>query len=289
MSYTKQRSTSNIARRAMLALGLASVAGSGPILWAAPAHADALTAVKKRGFLRAGVQEAQVPQGYIDGHGHLVGIDIDITKGFAKQLGVTVDFMPVTPSNRIPSLLTGKIDLIAAGMGIYPARMKVVLFSRPYYNVDTVFLAKAGNHLKGFADLRGLRVGVPRGTPQDIAITNAQSGAIIRRFDDDASTVQALISGQVDVIGAASTQLANIDRVVGKGEFVTAFTLNRQFNAFAVRPGEIALVDAMNAYLAAADSDGTLAALYTRWTGDKLANLPSTAASGLPITFIRTP
>jgi polar amino acid transport system substrate-binding protein len=289
MSNKSHASNSSSTRRSALTLGVGLAIASSLTFRSVCAHADVLATIKKSGTIRAGVQEAQVPQGYIDSQGHLVGIDIDITKAFAKQLGVTVDFVPVTPSNRIPSLLTGKIDLIAAGMGIYPARMKVVLFSRPYYNVDTVFLGKAGNHIRGFADLRGLRVGVPRGTPQDVAITNAHSDAIIRRFDDDASTVQALISGQVDVIGAASTQLANIDRVVGKGKFVTAFTLNRQFNAFAVKPGETNLVNAMNSYLATAYSDGTLSTLYSKWTGTKLAKLPSTSADGLPIAFTTTP
>ena len=58
-------------------------------------------------------------------------------------------------------------------MGIYPDRQKVVLFSRPYCNLDTVFFGKVGQAVKGWADLKGLVVGVPRGTPQDAAVSKA--------------------------------------------------------------------------------------------------------------------
>ena len=68
------------------------------------------------------------------------------------------------------------------------------------------------------------------------AVIDLPDGEAEVDFDDDATTVQALISGQVDVIGAASTQLSNIEQVAGPGKFDQKFVVARAYNAFAVRP-----------------------------------------------------
>jgi polar amino acid transport system substrate-binding protein len=202
----------------------------------------------------------------------------------AKDLGVKAEFTPVTPANRVAALLTGQVDVLAAVMGIFPDRQKVVLFSRPYTNNDTVYIGRADLNVHGSSNLKGLRVGVPRGTPQDIAVTKAAPpGATIQRFDDDSTTVQALISGQVDVIGGASTQLANIDKVAGPGKFDQKFIVARAFNAFAVRPQSRELVNYLNDFVARKTAGGELAALYKKWIGGVLPELPTTGEGEAPL------
>ena len=51
------------------------------------------------------------------------------------------------------------------------------------------------------ADLKGHKIGVTRSTTNDIALTKrAVEGTTIQRYDDDASTSQALLAGQVEGI-----------------------------------------------------------------------------------------
>ena len=201
------------------------------------AEAQTVKSIKKGGVLKIGSQVAQVPWGFTDASGKLTGFDIELGEMLAKDLGVKAVVAPVTSSNRVAALLTGQVDVLAAVMGIFADRQKVVLFSRPYTTNDTIYIGKASASIKGWKDLNGVRVGVPRGTPQDIAITKAApAGAVIQRFDDDASTVQALIAGQVDMIGGAATQVPNIAQVAGPGKFEEKFVVARAYNAFAVRP-----------------------------------------------------
>ena len=265
-------------RRAM-----AGMAGSVLLPWL-PAHAQTVAALKSAGVLRAGVQVSQAPWGFMDSAGRNEGFEIDLLRGFCAEVGVTPEFTAVTTSTRIPALLASKIDVIAAVMGIYPDRQKVVLFSRPYCNLDTVFIGKVGQSVKGWTDLKGLVVGVPRGTPQDAAVSKAApSEATVRRFEDDANTLQALISGQADIIGAAATQVVNLERAAGAGKFEQKFVLSRQFNAFAVRQGQTELVAALNDFLARKVHGGELKSLYQKWTGTGMAELPTTGAEALPI------
>lgn len=253
-------------------------------LLANTAAAQTVKEIKERKVLKAGVQVAQVPWGYTDATGKLTGFDVEFVRSVAKDLGVEVEFVPVTPANRIATLQTGQVDLLAAVMGIFPDRQKVVLFSRPYANNDNVFIGKADLKASGWADLKGARVGVPRGTPQDKAITAANSGATIQRFDDDASTVQALISGQVDIIGAAFTQMGNIEKVTGAGKFQQKFVLNRVFNGVAVRQESREFAEYLNTFIGKQIENGELPKLYKQWIGKDIgAKLPTTGEGDAPL------
>jgi polar amino acid transport system substrate-binding protein len=246
--------------------------------------AQSVAEMKKSGVLKVGSQVAQVPWGFTDGSGKLTGFDIELSEMLAQDLGVKAEFTPVTPANRVAALLTGQVDAVAAVMGIFKERQQVVLFSRPYTNIDTIYIGKPELKVKGFADMKGLRVGVPRGTPQDIAVTKAApTGTIIQRFDDDSSTVQALISGQVDIVGGAATQLPNIEKVAGPGKFEKKFVVARNFNAFAVRPGSREWVDYINGFLAKKVASGELNALYKKWIGGDISELPTTGEGDAPL------
>ncbi len=254
-----------------------------------PANAQSVDAIKKAGVVKIGSQVAQVPWGYTDAAGKLTGFDIELDEMVAKDLGVKLEVVPVTSSNRVAILLTGQVDALAAVMGIFEDRQKVVLFSRPYTTNDTIYIGKTEANIKGWADLKGVRVGVPRGTPQDIAVTKANSGAVIQRFDDDASTVQALIAGQVDVIGGAATQLPNIAQVVGPGKYSEKFVVARAFNAFAVRPDAREWATYLSDFVSRKLASGELPALYKKWIGSDLAQMPTIGEgpAALPITMVQ--
>lgn len=265
-----------IALAGLVALGLTSGA----------AAQRTVEEIQSSGVLLVGSQVSQVPWGFNDASGTLTGFDIELSRLVAEDLGVEAEFTPVTSSNRVATLLTGQVDMLAAVMGIFEDRQQVVLFSRPYVNNDTVFIGRADLDVGGYGELSGLRVGVPRGTPQDIGLTEASpEGATIQRFDDDATTVQALMSGQVDVIGGASTQLGNIEQVAGPGRFDQKFVVARAFNAFAVHPDNRELADYLSDFVARKLESGELAELYTQWIGGELAELPTTGEGpeALPI------
>ena len=271
----------NIGRRAMLAAGAAAMLVT---LGVTGAHAQSVAAIKKAGVLKAGVQVAQVPWGFSDASGKLTGYDVEFIEMVAKDLGVKPDFIPVTPANRTAALLTGQVDVLAAVMGIFPDRQKAVLFSRPYAVNENVIIAKAGPPMKGWNDLKGMRIGVPRGTPQDTAVTKGNPpGATVQRFDDDATTVQALVSGQVDAIGAAVTQVNNLNKIAGPGKYEARMVLQRVFNGAAVRPGEREWVTYLNDVIGRKIASGELPALYKKGISGDLPQMPTTGEGEAPL------
>ena len=253
------------------------------------AFAQSVAAIKKAGVLKAGVQVAQVPWGFTDAGGKLTGFDVEFIEMIAKDLGVKPEFVPVTAANRVATLLTGQVDVVAAVMGIFPDRQKAVLFSRPYAVNENVIIAKAGPPMKTWTDLKGLRIGVPRGTPMDTAIVKGNPpGATVQRFDDDATTVQALVSGQVDAIGAAYTQVANLNKLAGAGKYEVRMVLQRVFNGAAVRPGEREWVTYLNDVIGRKTASGELPALYKKWIGGDLPKLPATGEGDEPLPVMVT-
>ena len=274
------------ARRAFIAATVAFALGGIAV---DAARAQTVADIKKAGTLKAGVQVAQVPWGFSDASGKLTGYDIEFIEMLAKDLGVKPEFIPVTPANRTAALLTGQVDVLAAVMGIFPDRQKVVLFSRPYAANENVIIAKAGPQMKGWEDLKGMRIGVPRGTPQDTAITKGNPpGATIQRFDDDSTTVQALIAGQVDAIGAAITQVNNIAKVAGPGKYESRLVLQRAYNGAAIRPGEREWVGFLNDFIGRKIASGELPALYKKWIGTEMPKLPTTGEGEAPLPVVVT-
>jgi polar amino acid transport system substrate-binding protein len=260
----------NFTRRSAIALSLA-------LTMAGLAHAQKVADIKKSGVLKVGAQVAQVPWGFSDKDNKLTGYDIEFAEMLAKDLGVKPEFTPVTVANRTAALLTGQVDVLAAVVTILADRQKVVLFSRPYSYLETVLIGKTSlPAMKGYADLKGLRISVPRGSVQDSAMTKAGSGATVQRFDDDAAAVQALLSGQVDLAGAAHTQLGSIAQIAGAGKYDIKLVLARGYQGAAVRPGEREWADYINGFIARKIASGELGALYKKWIGqDMRTDMPA--------------
>ena len=74
---------------------------------------------------------------------------------------------------------------------------------RPVARLPLTLVAAQATPINSNADMAKYVIGVPRSSTQDTQVTNnAPAGTEIRRFDDDAATIQALLSGQVQAVGA---------------------------------------------------------------------------------------
>jgi polar amino acid transport system substrate-binding protein len=247
-------------------------------------QAQTIDSIKQKKTLVVGVQADQVPWGYIDANGQNAGYDVDVAKLMAADMGVQVQFVRVTVPNRIAQLVTGKVDVLAAVMGMYPDRAKVVQFSKPYSTVDILVYGKKQDNFSQVADLVKYRVGVSRASAQDIALTKqALPGTSIQRFDDDSAAMQALMSGQVDAVGGNNTYQLIIDKGVGPGKFEPKFRIARQYNGLATRLGQKELNEWMNAFIDRNLANGKLNAINKKWTGAELPELAK-EIPGIPFT-----
>ena len=249
---------------AIAALGL----GATLSLLAPFASAQTVADIKKKGEITVGMLVDFPPYGTMNTSNQPDGYDADVAKLLAKDLGVKLNLVPVTGPNRIPFLLTNKLDLLVASLAITPERAKQVQFSTPYAAATIVLYGDKKANIKAPADLKGKRIGVARASTQDVALTAiAPEGTEIRRFDDDASGMQALISGQVDAIGASTTVAAQIAKRVPANTFEDKFILRQQQMGVAMRPDQAELLKTVNDFVAKNTANGELNKLYQKWLG----------------------
>lgn len=269
-SVTFTTTTRRTANSALAALGL----GAALTLLAPFATAQTVAEIKKKGEITIGMLVDFPPYGTTNAQNQPDGYDADVAKLLAKDWGVKVNIVPVTGPNRIPFLLTNKVDVLVASLAITPERAKQVDFSQPYAAATIVLYGKTSATIKSAADLKPLRVGVARASTQDIAVTKAApEGTEIRRFDDDASAMQALLSGQVDAIGCSVTVAAQIAKRAPANTFENKFTLVQQAMGIVVRPGQADLLKNVNEFVAKNTANGELNKLYQKWLGADLPKL----------------
>jgi len=260
---------------------------AGAALLAAPAvmtrSAFAITTadIKKKGKIVVGIQGDNPPWGFVNSSGQQEGFDADISELFGKELGVAVEFVPLEVANRIPALTSGRVDVLFATMAMLPDRAKAVQFSKPYVaNIITLVAPKA-TVVKANADMGKLTIGVPRASAQDTQVTqNAPAGTNILRFDGDAATIQALVSGQVQAVGGNMFYKDRLnqskpDAYEDKLEFV------RIYNGACTRLGEKEINAAINAFIDRIVANGELAKPYQKWMKLTPPQFP-TSLEGIP-------
>ncbi|MBD9489490.1 transporter substrate-binding domain-containing protein [Ensifer sp. ENS11] len=243
---------------------------------ATTAHALTTDEVKQRGKLVVGVLTDYPPFGGTDANQEPAGYDVDVSRLMAKELGVELQIVPVTGPNRIPFLLTRKIDAVVATFGIIKERTKQVNFSNPYSAMTIYILGSKDLQVSKPDDLKEKRVGVTRASTQDTAVMEiAPKEATIMRFDDDATTTQSIISGQVDVIGASNTVLATINTQFPDLQIQPKFVMKEQANGIAFRKDDTQFLEWTNEFIARIVEDGRLSEVNQRWFGAPLKELPA--------------
>lgn len=239
-------------------------------LHAPVAQATTLKQIEAHGVLKVGMLVDFPPFGTLSTSGKPEGYDADTARALAKYLGTKIQLVPVTGPNRIPYLLSGQVDVLVASLGVTPERAKRVDFSRPYAGIEIMVYGKKAIKVKDAADLAGHTVGVTRAATQDTAVTKiAPAGTTIRRFDDDASAVQALMSGQVQLMGVSNVISAQINKA-DPGRFDEKFPLSSQVQGIAVEPGANKLLAKINDFIGQAMKNGTMDKISEKWLGTKI-------------------
>lgn len=204
------------------------------------------------------------------------GYEIEAARMMGTALGVDVEFVPVTAPNRIPYLLSGKVDAIFAIFGITSERAKQVAFSNPYSTTDTVIYAPKSTVITSTEDLKGKRVSVSTSSTEEAAVVAvAPEGTDILRFDTTQNGVQALITNQVDAHAGGNAQLSLFTKSRPDLEIEIKLLLRRQYSGIAVRRDDTDLLRWINTWLFTVKNNGELSKVYEKWIGTPLPEMPA--------------
>ncbi|HLY89454.1 MAG TPA: transporter substrate-binding domain-containing protein [Acetobacteraceae bacterium] len=247
---------------------------ASPAVITAPVFAVTPDEIKRRGKVIIGIQGDNPPWGYVDSSGKQQGLDSDMSELFAKELGVPLEYVQLTIANRIPALTSGRVDLLFATMAMLPERAKAVQFSKPYAANIITMVASKGVEIKTAADLSKYVVGVARGSVQDTEVTkNAPAGTTIRRFDGDAPTIQALLSGQVEAVGGNIFYVPRLNEAK-PDTYENKLEFTKLYNGACTRLGEREINASLNSFIDKIRANGELARIYPKWMSNPLPAFP---------------
>lgn len=254
------------------AVGLAAAG----LFSAADANAVTLNDITSRGTVRIGVLTGAPPMGMVDEKGNPTGYDVDVANLIAGYLGVKAELVPLTPPSRIPALQTGKVDFLIATLAPTGERAKTVMFTQPYSAFNMVIVSGKDQKFAALSELGGKRVAVNRGSSQEAALRKvAVPGLELVVYEDDSTTAQALIAGQVDAVALPSTVADAVLKQLPDAGLQVGFTFFRQGNSMATALQDFEMRQWLNTAIYLMKNSGELDAIAVKWTGQPMPQLPS--------------
>ena len=238
-----------------------------------------LATIKQQGRLTAAVQDDFPPFSFLDAHQQRVGFEVDLMREFARRwLGDAdaVTLVPVTTDRRIPTLLEGHVDLIAAAMTHTPARQQQIAFSHTYFQDGQRLLVPAYAEVHDLCDLHGKIIVVTQGsTAMDHVQTQARKcgfTAQLLAVASHAEAVGAVLTGEADAFSTDSLALERF--ATGRPLKVVGSPFSQEPYGVGLPKGDEPLRRLVNLTLEALSADGTLAAMYQKWFQDRVHPYP---------------
>ncbi|WP_439889768.1 transporter substrate-binding domain-containing protein [Ralstonia sp. 25C] len=230
------------------------------------AHADTLANIQKAGVIRVAIPNDFPPFGSLGPDLKLQGYDIDMANLVAKELGVKAELVPVTSTNRIPFLTTGKVDVVISSLGKNAERAKVIDFTQAYAPFPKSVYGPKDVSIKTPADLAGKTIGVTRGSTEDLALSAvAPASATIKRYEDNNATAQSYLIGQVQLVTVGNIVANAVNERTKLRQLDLKFPVEDTPCYVGVAKGEPALLDKVNAAITKLKTDGRLNDLSQRW------------------------
>jgi polar amino acid transport system substrate-binding protein len=178
---------------------------------------------------------------------------------------VKLELVPVNSANRVPYLTTNKVDLVISSLGKTPDREKVMDFSAAYAPYFQGVFGPADVKVTGPADLTGKTVGATRGALEEIALTQMAPNATIKRFEDNNATIQAFLSGQVQLIAAGNIVAATILAKNPPRRPEPKFVIKNSPCFVGMNKNEPRLLAKVDAAIVQSKKDGSLEAMSQKW------------------------
>ncbi|BAM86360.1 glutamate/aspartate ABC transporter periplasmic protein [Bradyrhizobium oligotrophicum S58] len=237
-----------------------------------------LEKIRSTGILTIGHRESSIPFSYYDKNDKVVGYAMDlcaiVADAVKARLGLAkleIKLVPITPSLRIPSILSGKIDIGCETMTNNLERQKVVAFSSTFFVAANRFVSKAAARVRTLDDLKGRTVVSTIGSTnlKQISELNAERNlglTIIAAKDNfeafrmvETDRAVAHVMDDILLYGTVANSSAPADYVVSDE------ALSVEPYAILLPPDDPAFKRVVDDALTATYRSGEITRIYARW------------------------
>lgn len=223
--------------------------------------------------LKVGMELKYPPFETKDEEGNPTGASVMLAEALGKYLGMDIEIVETDYTSLIPALEQGTIDVIISSMTITPAREEVVDFSDPYTNSQLMMLVYKDSIVQSPDDLNNPDVIIASKTGTIGALWAAEyaPNAQIRNIDEEASAVLEVAQGKADVfIYDPLSIIRHHENYKDTTRAVLEPLPNTKGWGIAMRKGEDALREKINAFIAEAKTDGTYDDIRETFLQDKI-------------------
>lgn len=215
--------------------------------------------------------------------GQFVGIDIDIANYIAEKLSVEIEINDMQFSALVPTMTSGRADIIVSGISPTAERVDVVDFTKPYYFPMNAIISAKDSGYKELADLEGKKIGVSMGTSY-AEVAQSVEGAEVLELDSTPLVIQEILAGRCDAGIFDATQAAEF---VKENEGLESSIISSEItleDTFAIAlPKGSEYVDRIDEIIDEMMEDGTFHDILVKHLGEEVTAQYEEAISGLDI------
>jgi aspartate/glutamate/glutamine transport system substrate-binding protein len=245
---------------ALLVLVLASACG--PTAQSTPGAS--IQAIKSKGEVLIAVRSNLTGFGVVNPTTHEVqGLDADIGRQIATELGVKAHFIEPPEADRVAYLEGSKADLVISAFTITEEREKRIDFSVPYYRAGQSLMVRRGSPIQSVGDLNGKKVCTGDGSSSAKTLKQMAPQATLVLFKRYADAARALVAGTCDAVSTDDVILIGLVATTPDTELHGAPFTDEPLG-IGIKKGRQDLVALVNDVLRKMKSDGRLKSLYDR-------------------------
>lgn len=198
--------------------------------------------------------------------GEIVGIDVEIARAIATEMGMDFEIEDIAFDSVIPAVQSGKADFGAAGMTVSETRKQSVDFSDPYTTATQVIIVKAGSEITSMEDLTGKTVGVQLGTTGDLYVSDDEELGVdgVERYNKGFEAVQALLQNKIDAV-VIDGEPAKIFIGQNEGLIILDEAYTEEEYAICVKKDNTELLEGINAAIAKLKESGELQVIIDKY------------------------
>ena len=263
-------------RRCLPVLVLVALLGpAGPAASQCPPRVPDASLVQP-GKLQLAINPTLPPQQYVDEHGELQGLNVELGRELGRRMCLPTEFIRMDFPAMVPALRGGRFDGIDTGMFWTDERSRLMYMVPFAQQAIGVFgMASSGLQIKSFDDLAGRTAAIEIGTYQERKAKEANEDMArrglkpidLRTFSTATEATAALRAGQVEAVIIVEDAARAISKGRGMQLLLTGFGGTDITFGFRDRAVAEAAVTAFKAIRA----DGAYDALFDRFG---MARLP---------------
>ena len=252
---------------------LTFTAALGLVAALAPAaHADTLQDIKARGKFICGTMGTAEPFSFQDPKTRaIVGYEVDMCQAVADSLGVPLELKLIAVEARIPELIAGRVDVVAANLGWSPERAQQIDYSHQHFvSLQKVLARDSDKGLKAPADLAGKRVSAVRGSSSEQGARKFIPNVEPVTFKDPSGAFLALQQGKVAGFVGSELMLVKLKQQAAASAVPAKILEPALFVepwGMGVRRGDSAMLGQVNKVLDGLEASGKAAQIFDKWFG----------------------